>query len=68
MNKNQKRLYELLKQLNFENLVEHSEDSDNLMYCIHRALSYSMYIGITDTDFIPALQAFLREVEAERNG
>jgi len=33
------------------------------MYCIHRALSYSMYIGITDTDFIPALQAFLREVK-----
>ena len=67
MNEKQKRIYGLLKQLNFENLVEHSEDSDNLMYCIRRALSYSMYIGITDTDFIPALQAFLREVEAERN-
>lgn len=63
MNEKQKRIYGLLKQIYFENELEYPEDANNMIQAVHRVISYVFYV-CDDDDFIPALEAFLREVKA----
>lgn len=67
MNEKQKRVYELLKQIHFESNLEHPDDSDNAQWSIYRVLSLMVkdtsFNDINDEDFIPALEAFTKELE-----
>jgi len=64
MNEKQKDVYNCLFSL-YRQLKKESTRKVNVTLMDFVYLDYGL---VDDADFIPALQAFLREVEAERNG
>lgn len=61
MNEKQKIIFEQLVEI-YHYYVGYYPDDNNNVIC---TIAKTMDDGLSDTDFIPALQAFLREVEAD---